>query len=1142
MKKIISILAALVLLITSFQAVLADTAVTAVASAVDPTLLYSDTIALEDEADISSSSTYTITSGLKAYTSLSVADGAITVSKKANDSGAYSAAQLVTKFGKDFSDDKYVFGFDIEINGATTTSYNEYNGYAVIALIPGLTNAVINDYGTTTSSCFYVSSATAAQKPYITAKRNADNTDFVYDTDGTSLVLACGEATIYQGKPYTIKVYVDDAADTYEVYVVDEEGNSQRATSGSKQNAFSGIGKLETTIESAANNETTYTIDNYFVNSNVPGIFANSKLSVTSDSKIAFSAMIPESWSAPKLYINDTLVGNITTIAGTSVYDITAMLPEGTAFGNADIEIKATENTLPVSAEATVVLTKEITTTLVENVLALNNTYNPLTDQNRGGGRNYTLSQKYTNGLFEIVMDIKTTEGLHLGYRINSDSTSYGALFKGSASTWNTWVPATLNSKGTLISDGETVNKIVLRMDYTANAISNNCPFSLLVNGTVVDEGTFILSSGSTVNGIGVICINPYGPGTNGTGITYTVSNVTLSQIGGLPAAEEIKASYAGGAEVVYDDEPLSTYNLNAVTFTLDSEIGNTEGNVSFVDESGAAVEGATISANGKALNVALTSSTLESGVYKLIVGKNATAGGNALGAALEYPVELTSEAAIISPAKNEIYTGSVKLSAFDPEADKVVFKINDEKVYESTEVSATGVYSSNYTATTSGVKYFDVYSYNGNDVSLYSITFTIAEEGKSNYEYNDFDSKSLTTSIGGSNTWASMGGGSTEWVEGKDGGFALKFMTKGANMKWFHAAYKVLVTEYDINFSANANISHELGYNINGQTSDASADGYKTVFMKGSGGDYGYVFSAGASGTTFYGSDTLLTPGNWYHVKHVIDIPNKMQYCYLGDNLVYQEELTDANIKTSYETGAMYTKYRMLITSSDGNDAYFIMDNFKRYTPLEMPAVASVTAGGAAIENNVIAQGTDAVVVSLDASYDALTADLISVKADGESVGVVSVTNNASFTVSGLSGTKAGSQIVITVSGATYSTVLASDLVIPVFVGNADKICVLPLNIEQLADGSSAGVRAYSKYINGSNTDLNTYLIIAEYEDNTQIRIKKAEFSPVAMEANGAGLVSAYLSGVTSAQNCKVMLWSTALSPIQAPIGVSGN
>ena len=1129
MKRFISILVALALVSTSVVAFSASSV-----SATDYSSAYLDTVEYEDGATLPSA-TYNIPNSNQKPV-LAAKGNALSI----KPSTANKRAMMYYGFNKGYAFDNYVFGFDIVVNGATAITENQYNNKNVFWVAPGA-SYVKDEAGYKTAWRF---NASGSNYP-INLMDEAD--------DNGNKKLKFGSANMLQGKVYTVKCYVDDVNNTYKFVVVDSEGVSQDAYSGALNAKFDDLGKLEMTICEHINAETEVLIDNIFIQ-NVAFGFINlsGNTEVTGDGTVSFSAIIPEEYTNPALYINSIFVEDISPVVGKTSYDIVATLPDGVCFGDAKFEIRATKNGQSVSAFANTTLTKEYKTPL--------STFTGLSASKAEADGSYAFQDIRTSGIgaieggvYEIAFEFKATSttSFQLGLRLSPDAEGVsaikgnGTVFAGASTpgAWNYWTASKL-SAGNVKYDGTTWNTAVFRVDYRNNAMVNNCPYTLTVNGVVVDEGTHKLQSSATLNGFRQVGFN-HTP----TGNTGHFRNVNIKEVFGVPEAESVKVIYANGGETEYTDTAVSSLDVDKLVITFDREIGNTTGNIKFVDSSGMQVENTSVTVSGKTVTIDYSGeAVLQTDNYKLVVGKAATVSGEALGASIIVPVALSNEKTIISPVKNGDYTDNVLLSAYVPDADKVVFYVNDEKVTEFT-ASDDGIYEYTYTPDVVGKKYFDAYAYSGSDVELVSTTFNCILNAQTMKLESDVDTANAYVAKSGSAVTTAVEEGA-----GKDGSSALKF-TNTSKSKTYSSnnyisyslggnLYKQSVTEYDIKVEAGTQIWLEIGANINGEASTTS--GYKTIKTMGTGFN-GYAMFVDANGC-IAGSNTNIA-GRWVTVKHVVDFVNSKAEFYVDGVLVAEETITDSQLAGYENTTVMFSKYRMVFTATEDNaNAVIYIDNYKKYQETILPGVKSVTAGGVEIADGIVAAGTDSITVELTAAYDnndldKFTSDLISVTLNGEAIEGVSVevTDGANFTVSGLAGVKAGSVISIEVSDLAFYKGNITDKVlsIPVFVGDANRVCVLPIKLE--TNNAGTEILAYSKYINCSNADVNTYLVIAEYEDAaTQARVKKAKFAPISMPANETGVVAGYIDGITSAEGCTVMLWDTNFAQLVSEANIS--
>ena len=195
------------------------------------------------------------------------------------------------------------------------------------------------------------------------------------------------------------------------------------------------------------------------------------------------------------------------------------------------------------------------------------------------------------------------------------------------------------------------------------------------------------------------------------------------------------------------------------------------------------------------------------------------------------------------------------------------------------------------------------------------------------------------------------------------------------------------------------------------------------------------------------------------------------------------------------------------------------------------------------------MAEGSESISLIFDKAYTSFDPYLFVVKLNGSEVSqslydASYVADTKTLTITGLT-LNAGSKIDVEIPADTQMDLSAvaadnsetiakvsagSKMCQTIFVGDKDKVCVLPL---KLKTNDGYDILAYSKYVNGSNGKVKTYLIIAEYTNENRIAVRKTRFIPVNMEAGEVGCVSGYLDGVLSASGCRVMFWNKTFAPL---------
>jgi len=370
---------------------------------------------------------------------------------------------------------------------------------------------------------------------------------------------------------------------------------------------------------------------------------------------------------------------------------------------------------------------------------------------------------------------------------------------------------------------------------------------------------------------------------------------------------------------------------------------------------------------------------------------------------------------------------------------------------------------------------------------------------------------------------------------------------------------YRKWYMEIELKPGENTNLGNEVGFNKKGLKS--TSDGYATPASELR-GRVGYDVAMFNSKGKILGTDVAYTPNKWYKFCQLIDCDAKVNvwnvYTNNDSNPDYEtlvlsiSDTLPTSLTSGYEdTVCVYSKYKLLLQPNDFTStteteqmATAYIDNYTCYMPIAQPVVETVAANGVTIVNDVIAKGTDAVTVTLDKAYYALTAADIAVTVDGEAVGTVTVVDNKTFTISGLSTVAEGKKINVKLAdtldviynyaaGSAVASVTADvkgAYEFNIYVGDANKVCLYPLSVET---ETGAELLAYSKFINGSGSALNTYLIMTEYANDAKTLVAQTNFAPVTIKAGKVGAVSGYLTGITKAEGCQVMLWNTDFAPI---------
>lgn len=1038
------------------------------------------------------------------------------------------------------TEDKFAIGFDVKFSGITSNSSN-----GVLGITPGMSGYAFTDaqQAKINSGEWYIG---ADGKAYETATDTfkTGKTAWLFYKDGSKrpsfstqkvddeLVLGenekpaifCGDAKLLQDKFYTFKMSVDQTTKTFSVVILDGENIINTGIEGQIQNAFSNFYKIDMQFQATMNAEATVTFDNIFseklgLTVNAPAFFAPN-----ADGTVEFNASIPANVTEPAVYINDTFVENITTVAGVTDYIVTSELPADTKLGDVKIEIRGKVDGEDISASDISAYSR-----LYEKEVEVTYDASKVTGTESDGTPYYGTSDtrtaslspaELTDGLYEIGAKIKrATSSINIRLRSNTYKTSSGsysaagALFDGVTDPWKTWNVGTL---GISASDTTNWHDLKLTIDYRENAFENAQPYSIAVDDNTPFEGTFKMDPQSTINGF----------------IELGIYNVYFKEVYIKEIVEvgskDIIATYNNGLAKNYEDEALNSVDMANLTFTLNTVFDNAD-SMKFVDAYGNEVSGVTLSLNGT--NVVITPDadfTLPTGSYKLVIDKTATFGSELLGANLEVPVEIEAPATIIAPSEGEAVSNEkVTITFYAEDAESIQVYVNDENIKNFDEASANGVYTFTYAPKAIGKQVIDVYKFTAEGIELASSSFNWVPSIKLNSKSSTIDAITDTTI----DVSANFGSSKSEDI-GKDGSFAVKIDTKlGSGNKFANLGtagfQRITVKEYDVKINnSNTYMYTELGVSLDGTTNTAPANYPNYLDIPGTGGSKA-MFKNGV----IAGSTTTYEVGKWYSIKHIIDWENFKTYVYVDGALAVEFTMTAGTAVANKATVANYSKYRfniLPISTEEGADIPSVsFDNVKAYELSSVP-VASVAS-------EIITAGTDSVDVTLDKAYDLLTASEIEIKANGAVLAGAEAAVSAdgkTITVSGLANAKPGSKIEVAVS--PYSLYKNAEVshsnIATIYVANAKNVCVFPIKYKA-ATGTDALI--YSKYINGSGDTLNPYMIVTEYDDSN--RVKKTNFDTVTIEAGETGIISNMISGFDNLSKTKVMLWNTDLSQVSA-------
>ncbi len=856
-----------------------------------------------------------------------------------------------------------------------------------------------------------------------------------------------------------------------------------------------------------------------------------STLAVNSNGTVDLKLNIASDFNDPKVLINNEKVYDVIKTNET-VYDVNASLPDGTAFGSVTVALTGNVNSEPVTISRNVTLVKKIYKDIELKGISYGdvtaNTSEFRKEESRFQPTNYVTDE----GIYKLSFEFVTTGFEKLTCRFDTASVAsctaisfsddgLGQADDNYGRNAANFSKSKLTALGFSINeDGTTRNKVAFEFDTRkaiVNGVAQKFPVSLTINDVTVEGDAKFYSTASSGFYQFNIILNA------ASGTNY---DLKAEKIYGVPGATAISAGYANGSSTEYNGGALSSHNLKSLTFTLDN---STSGTASFVDAAGTPVTGAIAQISDSIANVTYSGDLLASGTYKLVIDKDATVLGTALGAYTEIPVVLSAEDGVLLPAKGETVTDAeVTLSAYAEDAEKVVLYINDVMVQEFA-ADASNIYTKKYTPDTMGKKNVDFYIYRAGGVEL----------ANSEFFYNPgvvtSDDAGYST-VSGSRTSVTDGGiscikftaGTVELpVTGKwDSG-----QSKNTPKVVRKFNIKILNDNTRVSFGLAANNANDKRIDENNLTLNGTYNSGKDMF----GND-------GNGNKTIAGSTTTWQSGVWYEVEHTIDYIERRQIITVGGNPVIDEPIPD-KFDDAVVNGKKCILYLYNVSTPSASVPVAEMEiyNFTRtyYNPAPTASVAS----------SVVAEGTDNIAVTLDKAYSALSSDDISiVNENGETIeGAEASVSGTTVTVSGIDSVKAGTKIFVNfksglampfATGNDPQTWNGTDTIekastVEIYVGNADSIYMNSLNVE--ADGGK--INAYTKYVNGSNSAKSANLYIVEYENTDTL--KKLATAPVSIGAQKTGLVTGNISGVIPA-DCKVFLWDSNLKPFFKPVGVS--
>lgn len=1063
--------------------------------------------------------------------SYSYNDGQIEFSKK----GSADANYIYYNFNKTkYTADFMSFGFDLTVSGATGVSDGTS---AIVNVNPGANNP--------------------GGSSWVFRGENANNLAIYLseekDDNGVAK-LKIGDKILEQGKKYTYTYYVNFKNHTYDITVAGEDGVAQKVFSDQKLGSeFSNLYKFEIGIRDQG--AKAY-LDNVFVKYNDTASLAiinSDKLQVADNGTISLNAIIPLGYTDPKLYINDTFVENINLTDGKADYVITAALPAGTAFGDAEIKLTAKDGEADKSIVFNAELVKEIKT-LKESIITNGDNYgfNGVTNfgnvsaetidgntvlkiKSTLGENSKKLYSEFTtgdfketySGVYEMSFDIKTSNPS--GVSLHNERFTYKKTENGSTITDGVNFDLNGSSVGAhhaitketgRIGDIPIIanewNKVATRVDY------KNATYAIYLNGEVALSGK--LTNADTYPSFKAYRIT-IGSGL-GEGEEVYFKNLELHQISSYPEIGDISLYYGGGSSEKYNGTTATSVGLTKIEFNTSDEVTLGANGAKLKNASGEDT-GATVTASGKVITADLPSGVLPTGKYTLCIASDASVSGAALGAEVRKEISLVSGDSIISPASSVIEDTSAKLSVYAENAEKVIFAVDGE-IVEEFDVPSNSMYTYTFASPSIGEKTFDAYIIKDGETKLLSKKFALEPYCVANEKIlNEWSSIKVNGTdtavtdgkmVHNSNIW-SQGGLSSVAMAGRavvEGDFTPA--TNTDNYYFVYAYNKNDEYKTDDNFLT---LDDMIGYK------DASSENYA-------------LFNADG---TIYNTGIEYKANQKYHIKMVLDTDANAYEFYVDGELIAKKQCTenDAIGKANF----MYNRIRLYVSNAAGTKytantdstacAYFT--NAKLYQEYKAPKLDDVYSGETDLTNKPVPEGTTELRIALDKAYTVSVADSVKVKLDGEVADGVDVSYSdadKSYTLSGLNlkGVKKleleipkTNEISIPYADTTNKTYTTKT----VEVGNAlsislDVVDSDGLNVAYFTKTAAAGKNlAIVKFKNYSGSDINGYVFAADSATHSAVSATPVTFAP-----NTSDAVAAEYTGAS-----KLFVWNSNLKPL---------
>lgn len=757
-----------------------------------------------------------------------------------------------------------------------------------------------------------------------------------------------------------------------------------------------------------------------------------------------------------------------------------------------------------------------------------------------GGVVEVSFDTYVTNYYARIGMLSKATNNKNMTYTSNIYETSWASTYYA------------LNHQS--VKYGASDRQVVANKWINIRFIHNfdEMSYEFYVDNELLDKGTFVYNSSTStaVCGLRNIAFTIGYGGGSASNVDIAIDNVKIlhTTTGAIPTAvsynaqgsEEATAVSLTDAEIPY---PVAT----DMTVDLSRTIGFAEGDIAVKTSAGAATGAAvSVTDDGTRSALAVDTSSLTPGEYKVVLSENVTFNSVAYGAETVIPFTVKPTLALISPAEGvSVKKGTVAtIKACTPDAESVDLYINNEYVTTLT-TDANECVSYNYA--TAGV------ALGTKNITLESLKTDGSEEIlRGSFIVNEvkdgdlFELKDFENTSADFTEWFSCAAQNTEitdrnltkldyvTVGGQNalGAYYGKLSTvtgSNENIKSLQIAHIFssanetgrIVTEFDL-YDEDGNAKLAFSF----------YDGTYTYYPLNT----VYTFSGGKVA----GQD--ISYSGWHKVKYVLDTINQTSEMYFDGKLIgTSNEWTNTAGANFSGTVAGCKRVTLAFWSPVNTTAGepvlgFAIDNWRVYKELPVPVVESITAGGNAAEENGVISSTDTFAVKFAGkyTYSALDSSNVSLlvngtAVDGTTVSYDKATNTLSAKAASAVAAHSDVQIIIDGGALLYDGVTAA---------GADTV----INLKVIDGSGLYANRSISKV--GDNmvlsakldaaTERSVTLIFATYSGNRLVNIDTEE-----VLLDGAKNIKLTLPAA-GAGEARAFIWDNFTSLIPQ-IGVTG-